>query len=127
MMSTTIKKQQNAPSEWVALLKKFTTDKKEIKNILDMNMTVDELYEYVGMRFMVFGAEQNFQIDKIPIIWDMAVFDEFRQKDLEVADGIFQCKCGSKKVMSFSKQTRSGDESTTVFASCTVCKNKWIV
>lgn len=67
-------------------------------------------------------------------IWDTKVFEKYRLEaeaantKLEVVDGIFVCsKCGSKKVMSFSKQTKSGDESLSVFAMCSICKNKWVI
>jgi DNA-directed RNA polymerase subunit M/transcription elongation factor TFIIS len=53
--------------------------------------------------------------------------DEFLETPLEVAEGAIKCKCGSERVYSFSKQTRSGDESTTVFALCTACKSKWVL
>ena len=45
----------------------------------------------------------------------------------EVEDGIVECKCGSKRVYSFSKQTRGGDEGTTSFHQCLnmKCKAKW--
>ena len=43
----------------------------------------------------------------------------------EVVDGAIECKCGSKRVFSLSKQTRSCDEPTTTIAICIVCSNKW--
>lgn len=49
--------------------------------------------------------------------------DIYNEKPLDVEEGIMQCKkCSSKKTFSFSKQTRSGDESLTVFVRCTECK-----
>ncbi|QIH04916.1 transcription elongation factor S-II [Dasineura jujubifolia toursvirus 2a] len=46
----------------------------------------------------------------------------------EVDEGMFECrKCKSKKIFTMSKQTRSGDEATTVFARCSQCKFGWIV
>jgi len=43
-----------------------------------------------------------------------------------IQEGIFECKkCSSKRVLSFSKQTRRGDESTSVFALCDTCKHQW--
>ncbi|CCA61439.1 hypothetical protein AV955_gp082 [Diadromus pulchellus ascovirus 4a] len=46
----------------------------------------------------------------------------------EVEEGMFTCSaCGSKKIYTTSKQTRSGDEATTVFAQCTQCKKGWVV
>ena len=52
--------------------------------------------------------------------------DEFLVKPVEVDEGVLECgKCGSKRTISYSKQTRSGDESTTVFALCYDCNNRW--
>jgi DNA-directed RNA polymerase subunit M/transcription elongation factor TFIIS len=43
-----------------------------------------------------------------------------------VQEGIIKClKCSSKRVFSFSKQTRRGDESTSIFALCSECKYQW--
>ena len=51
---------------------------------------------------------------------------DFLSSPMEVEEGVIQCgKCGSRKTLSFAKQTRSGDESTSVFAQCTGCGNKW--
>lgn len=53
--------------------------------------------------------------------------DDYIENPFEIVEGIFQCvKCNSSKVFSYSKQTRAGDEGSTVFAQCAVCKNKWI-
>ena len=52
----------------------------------------------------------------------------------EIEEGVFTCKsinpetglfCGSKRVFSYSKQDRSCDEGTSVYAQCFVCKSKW--
>src|SRR5574343_260451 len=44
----------------------------------------------------------------------------------EISEGILTCrKCGCKKIFSFTKQTRSLDEPTTVFALCSQCGNRW--
>jgi len=52
--------------------------------------------------------------------------DNFILCPFEVDEGVLECnKCGSKKTFSYSKQTRSGDESTTVFATCVQCKSSW--
>lgn len=46
----------------------------------------------------------------------------------EVEEGMYECsKCKCKKIFTMSKQTRSGDEATTVFARCSKCKYSWIV
>jgi DNA-directed RNA polymerase subunit M/transcription elongation factor TFIIS len=52
--------------------------------------------------------------------------DKFLVKPFEVDEGVLECgKCGSNKTISYTKQTRSGDEATSVFALCYQCNNKW--
>jgi len=52
--------------------------------------------------------------------------DNFIIKPFEVEEGVLECKCGSKRVYSYAKQTRGGDESTSTFAECMQCKKKWV-
>jgi DNA-directed RNA polymerase subunit M/transcription elongation factor TFIIS len=52
--------------------------------------------------------------------------DDFTVNPFELEEGVLECnKCGSKKVYSYSKQIRSGDEGFTTFANCISCKAKW--
>ena len=51
--------------------------------------------------------------------------NEFIIKPFEIEEGVLECKCGSKRVYSYSKQCRGGDESSTTFATCLECKSKW--
>lgn len=51
--------------------------------------------------------------------------DEFLLNPFEVEEGVLECHCGSKRVFSYSKQVRSSDEKTTIFAQCVECKKKW--
>ena len=43
----------------------------------------------------------------------------------EVIEGLYTCKCGSKKTISFTVQLRARDEGETVFVECTACNNSW--
>jgi DNA-directed RNA polymerase subunit M/transcription elongation factor TFIIS len=52
--------------------------------------------------------------------------DNFLIKPIEIEEGVLECKCGSKRVFSYQKQCRGGDESSTTFAECVACKSKWI-
>lgn len=57
---------------------------------------------------------------------DIDEHDKFLIKPFEVDEGVLECgKCNSNKTISYTKQTRSGDESTTVFAMCFNCNNRW--
>ena len=77
---------------------------------------------------------QNIKENKIG--WNHPVFEELNQKRIEqdnfienpfeVAEGVITCKCGSKRVFSYSKQVRGGDEATSTFAQCIACKAKWV-
>lgn len=52
--------------------------------------------------------------------------DHFIMNPFQIDEGVMECgKCGSRKTYSYTKQTRSGDEATTVFAICCNCNNKW--
>ena len=52
--------------------------------------------------------------------------DEFIVNPFEIEEGVLQCnKCYSKKTFSYTLQTRSSDEATTVFACCAQCGAKW--
>lgn len=52
--------------------------------------------------------------------------NDFIQNPFEVEEGVFQCKaCGSRRVYSYTRQDRSCDEGTSVYAQCVACKIKW--
>lgn len=71
--------------------------------------------------------------------WDHPMYDEYHSKTKErdeyllnpikVEEGLFTCdNCGSKRTYSFAKQTRGGDEKTTIFVSCANlhdCGKQW--
>ena len=50
--------------------------------------------------------------------------DDFIENPFEVEEGVIDCKCGSKRVFSFSKQSRSADEPMTTYAQCVQCNAK---
>jgi DNA-directed RNA polymerase subunit M/transcription elongation factor TFIIS len=51
--------------------------------------------------------------------------DDFIEHPFQVEEGVLECKCGSRKVFSYSKQTRSADEPMTTYAECVNCGSKW--
>lgn len=51
--------------------------------------------------------------------------DQFISNPFEIEEGVLECKCGSKRTISFQRQTRSADEGSTTFAQCVECGTKW--
>lgn len=105
----------------------LTSTEKEYYNLL---------YQIVGEFLSGNNVKDTFSLLKCEKIgWKHPMYDDIRDrikeqddfviKPFEVAEGVVECKCGSKRVFSYSKQVRSGDEGTTVFASCMACGKKW--
>lgn len=72
------------------------------------------------------GASQS----STGLFWDCPEFDDpIRQRVklmfASTEEGILACLCGSFRTLVQTKQTRSGDEAMTVFATCTDCGRKW--
>ena len=89
-------------------VKRNGSSSKCIMDILKQGYFLDNRKEYVEFRAKI---EEH---------------DGFLVKPFEVEEGVLECgKCGSNKTISYTKQTRSGDESTSVFALCYECNNKW--
>ncbi len=69
------------------------------------------------------------------LLWNSPELESYRHKEVEqdtfienpfeVEEGVLECKCGSKRVFSFQKQTKSSDEPMTTFAQCAKCGSKW--
>lgn len=52
-------------------------------------------------------------------------YDALNDKQFEA---IVRCRrCGNEDVTWEEKQTRSADEGATVYCSCSVCKNRWVM
>lgn len=52
--------------------------------------------------------------------------DDFIVNPFEIEEGVIECRCGSKRVFSYSKQCRGSDEPTSIFAECMACKAHWV-
>jgi DNA-directed RNA polymerase subunit M/transcription elongation factor TFIIS len=67
-------------------------------------------------------SHSTFEVEKKKIEEE----NDFTTCPYEISEGVLVCrKCDSRKIYSFSKQTRSMDEPTTIFAKCSECDNKW--
>jgi DNA-directed RNA polymerase subunit M/transcription elongation factor TFIIS len=52
--------------------------------------------------------------------------DDFIENPFEVVEGVITCSCGSNRVFSYNKQSRSSDEPMSTYSCCVVCNNKWV-
>ena len=41
------------------------------------------------------------------------------------AEGILECKCSSRKIISAQVQSRSRDEGMPIYSKCSVCGKRW--
>jgi len=115
-------------------------DSVDIENNIYSEVSDEEMY-YLYV-YQVMADLETRSIDDIKVdilnhnmVWDHSFFDSarYRQEEqddfiehpFEISEGALECRCGSKRVFSYSKQCRSCDESTTVFAECVACKSKW--
>ena len=63
--------------------------------------------------------------------WEHPKFDDARKEfDImifiisrrdRVAEGILECKCSSRKIISTQVQSRSRDKGMSIFAKCSIC------
>ena len=85
-------------------------NKKELKEILKSIKNNEILWKHQSLK---------------DLIDDEIEQDDFIIQPFEIVEGIAECRCGSKRVYSYTKQTRGGDESSTTFNECLKCKSKW--
>ena len=93
----------------------------EMINLFRQGKTKDELKD------LLINGKYQFNSDVYEDVrYRMKEFELFILKPFEVDEGVLTCnKCGSNRTFSYTKQTRSGDEATTVFAVCSICNARW--
>ena len=101
----------------------------------NMTKKIDLIYELCGL-ITQYNVQECYDIIKEDKVgWKLNIFkDDVEEEQIEMdfidhpfesVDSIMECKCGSKRVLTFNKQTRGGDEGTDVFCKCLECKRKW--
>lgn len=134
-LGTVLNQQQNIKT-FEKYLHKYT--EKEVKK---GEKEYDEIYKnalYQIIGDIIKGGDIKVMLKNVKkkrVGWCHPCFEEVKQKieehddfiinPFEIVEGIAECKCGSKKVYTYSKQVRGGDESTTVFCFCARCPEKW--
>lgn len=128
-------------------LKKYFSKQKNIDYILKKTDGEDQRIKIYEILCMIKNPNSSLSLEEklnqiVPLIknnqllWLNPIFldekckleeeNDFIICPYELSDGVLTCKkCQSQKIFSFSKQTRSMDEPTTIFALCSNCKNRW--
>lgn len=127
-------------------LRKYFTKPKNLKYILRKTNGSNQplkIYEILCMLEDPNNDDNNEKLLKVveylkkdQLLWSHSIFNQEKKRideendfmmcPYEISEGVLTCaKCGCKKIFSFSKQTRSMDEPTTVFAKCSKCGMKW--
>lgn len=93
----------------------------EMMNLYRNKKSIDDIIQLVQQKKYLFHTDEYDNYSK-----KLEEIDNFLMKPFEVDEGVLTCnKCNSNKTFSYTKQTRSGDESTTVFVICSECNAKW--
>jgi len=121
-------------------LKKYFGKQKNIDYIMRKTSGVDQTIQIYQLLCMLEKKEDIthivHHIKNNQLLWNNPTFDKERAKieeennfmvcPYELSEGVLTCgRCKSSKIYTFSKQTRSMDEPTTVFAMCSECGHKW--
>ncbi|ABF82085.1 hypothetical protein MIV055R [Invertebrate iridescent virus 3] len=120
-------------------------DEKNINHILKKTAGPDQMVQIYQILTTIenpsHSEQDNFRravtmVKQNQLGWGHPIFQPEQQKiseendfitcPYEVSEGVLRCgKCDCTKILWFSKQTRSMDEPTTIFASCSNCKTRW--
>jgi DNA-directed RNA polymerase subunit M/transcription elongation factor TFIIS/DNA-directed RNA polymerase subunit H (RpoH/RPB5) len=105
----------NTESEFTDIIYQIVTDLQS--SATDIETVLSDLTsEKVRWEHKQFETEKSSLLEQ----------DDFIETPFELEEGMIECnRCGSKKVYTYSKQVRSGDEGYTTFAECINCKLKW--
>lgn len=89
-------------------------------NDISDNISLNELLKNIKNKKI--GWKHSYLNDNI---FEEQEQDNFIIQPFEVHEGVITCSCGSKRVYSYQKQSRSADEPMSTYSNCMSCGNKW--
>jgi DNA-directed RNA polymerase subunit M/transcription elongation factor TFIIS len=125
-LKTVLNKEQNVKT----IEKVIFTHGENSEYLLNIYETIKDIKEGVKLNTLLTNIKKS-QLGWKHSYLEDAIFEEIEQDNFiispfEVEEGVLECKCGSKRVYSYSKQSRSADEPMSTYAQCMSCKNKWV-
>ena len=98
-----------------------------IKTVYFINiLQLSQINNISNITNLIKEEKLNWNRDSIKnMVFEEEEQDEFIIKPFEIEEGVTICKCGSKRVYTYSKQCRGADEGSTTFATCLECKSQW--
>jgi len=129
----------------MSILRNFLNKEQNV-NIIEKNIALncnlsETLYKrilYQTICDIKLGKKLNLillNIREKKILWNHPyvenyIFEEQEQNNFiiqpfEVHEGAITCACGSKRVYSYQKQSRSADEPMSTYSTCMACNKKW--
>lgn len=125
-LRTILKNEQNINIFDKYIFEKYSNEDSYLHNIFQL---IEDLNNEISLKELLSDIKNDNLIWKHKffnnMISDELEQDNFIENPFEIEEGVLECKCGSKRVLSYQKQTRGGDESSTTFANCMECGKKW--
>jgi DNA-directed RNA polymerase subunit M/transcription elongation factor TFIIS len=125
-LRTILKNEQN-----INIFEKFIYEKTldECLYLSNIFQLIEDLSNEIPLKELLYNIKNNNLNWKHNFFNNMASDeleqDNFIENPFEIEEGVLECKCGSKRVFSYQKQSRSADEPMSTYANCVACGNKW--
>ena len=125
-LRTILKNEQNINIFDKYIFEKYSNEDSYLHNIFQL---IEDLNNEISLKELLSDIKNDNLIWKHKffnnMISDELEQDNFIENPFEIEEGVLECKCGSKRVFSYQKQSRSADEPMSTYANCVACGNKW--
>jgi len=88
-------------------------------------LVINIITNKISLEKLPYMSESELSPEIYKSIVDKMAYVEFQRNNMATTDAYCCRKCNNRKCTSFSIQTRSCDEPTTLFVTCEICKNRF--